>query len=97
MIRDTNTSIDGALRSAANAAVKAVLVKEANSNKLLKESKIVAIVKMTTSGFKLAQSIIKLVATSGAALVSYKTAITSIFRIYEEVNNALKSQEKRVR
>ena len=97
MIRDTNTSIGGALRGAQNAAdkaVKAVMVKEAKSDQLLKESKIVAIVKITTSGFKLAQSIIKLVATSGAALGSYKTAITSMYKIYEEVNNALKSQDK---
>ena len=54
-----------------------------------------AIVKITTNGFKLARSIINLIATSGAALGSYKTAITSMYKIYEEVNNALKSQETR--
>ena len=98
MISNTNMSVNNALNTVGKAVEVAVIAANKRENKaikLLQESKIIVAVKVAKSGFDLGSSIVQLVASHGTAVLSYKKAFASIFKICEQINNHLKTQEKR--
>ena len=98
MILSTNLSVNNALSAVGKAVEDAVIAankEEIKRTKLLQESKIIVGVKIAKSGFDLASSIVKLVASHGTAVMAYKTAFTSVYNICLEIDNYLKTQDKR--
>ena len=98
MISNTNMSVNNALNTVGKAVEVAVIAANKRENKaikLLQESKIIVAVKVAKSGFDLGSSIVQLVASHGTAILSYKKAFASIYKICEQINNYLKTQEKR--
>lgn len=97
MIEATNAMIMNALRSAEPAAQKAVearLKKEAQGEKLLKESRVKTGIKVVSSGIKIGGSVAKLVASAGADVTSYKTILKEVVSLGLEVKQQLKDEEK---
>ncbi|WP_027246056.1 hypothetical protein [Leisingera daeponensis] len=97
MIQATNASIKNAMDSAEAAAHKAIearLKKEAQGDKLLKEARVKTTLKVGLGTIKIAGSVAKLVATSGADVTSYKTIVTEVVKLGLELNQQLKNEAK---
>ncbi|MFY0312231.1 hypothetical protein ACFMBG_20310 [Leisingera sp. D0M16] len=97
MIQATNASIKNALDSAEGAAHKAIearLKKEAQGDKLLKEARVKTTLKVGLGTIKIAGSVAKLVATSGADVTSYKTIVVEVVKLGMEINQQLKNEAK---
>lgn len=97
MIQATNASIKNAMASAEGAAHKAIearLKKEAQGDKLLKEARVKTTLKVGLGTIKLAGSVAKLVATSGADVTSYKTVVVEVVKLGMEINQQLKNEAK---
>lgn len=97
MIQATNASIKNAMDSAEGAAQKAIearLKKEAQGDKLLKEARVKTTLKVGLGTIKIAGSVAKLVATSGADVTSYKTIVVEVVKLGMEINQQLKNEAK---
>ncbi|PLS20733.1 hypothetical protein [Neptunicoccus cionae] len=97
MTKTTNTMIKQAIAGAQGAADKAIadaLKKEGQRDKLLKEARVKTGFKVTMGFVKIAGSVAKLVATSGADASSYKTIVTELYGLGKELQQQLKNEAK---
>ncbi|NRB16315.1 MAG: hypothetical protein HRU33_01735 [Rhodobacteraceae bacterium] len=97
MIQASNAMIKNALASAEGAAQKAIetrLKKEAKGDDLLTEARVKTTLKVTVGVIKIAGSVAKLVATSGAEVTSYKTILVQVVKLGIEINQQLKNEAK---
>jgi hypothetical protein len=97
MIQATNQMIKNALRSAEGAAQVAIekqIKVEANKDKLLKEARVKTTLKVTAGVIKIGTAVTRLVATSGADVMAYKTIVKQVYDLGKEVQQQLKGEEK---
>ena len=97
MIQATNQSIKNALASAEGAAQKAIearLKKEAQGDKNLTEARVRTTLKVSTGVIKIAGSVAKLVATSGADVSAYVTIAKQVYAIGKEISKEFAKDDK---
>ncbi|GAA6159888.1 hypothetical protein NBRC116589_20620 [Ruegeria sp. HU-ET01832] len=97
LIQGVNQSIKNAMASAESAAQVAIekkLKDEANKDKLLKEARVKTTVKVTMGVVKISGAVARLVATSGADAMAYKTIAKQVYSLGKELQQQLKGEEK---
>ncbi|MCL6284980.1 hypothetical protein M3P21_15720 [Ruegeria sp. 2012CJ41-6] len=97
LIQGTNQSIKNAMASAEGAAQVAIqkqLKVEGNKDKLLKEARVKTTLKVSMGVIKIGTAVARLVGSSGADVMAYKTIVKQVYNLGKEIQQQLKSEEK---